>query len=118
LRLLELFVAEDRFATAALRPDERFLAPLLRAVLLRDELRRFRDEPVLFRDAPRAPPRDLRALLFRPPVLRPRVFRPLRPPALELFLPRFEPPRDDFLAAAMIFSSDKEMSASTPANLL
>jgi hypothetical protein len=104
LRLeLELFL-DDRFATAALRPDERFLAPLLRAVLLRDVLR--------------APPRDLRALVFRPPVFRPRVLRPLRPPALELFLPRFEPPRDDFLAAAMIFSSDKEMSASTPANLL
>ena len=106
LRPPELFLAEERFATAALRPPERFLAALLRAVLLREVLRRLRDEPELFRDAPRELPRALRALLLRPPVFRPRVFRPPPPPAL--FLPRFEPPRDDFLAAAIISAPIKK----------
>jgi len=47
----------------------------------------------------RAGPR-LRALAFRPLFFRAEVVR-LREPLL-LFLPTLEPPRDDFLAAAMI----------------
>lgn len=68
------------------------------------------------RAEPDFPALDLRPLLFRPPPLlrAPALLRP--PPRADdlradaffapdfplLFLPRFEPPRDDFLAAAMI----------------
>jgi hypothetical protein len=72
---LEVFLAEAAFPVALLLPA---------------------DDPV------REPPRDadFLVLLFRPPAFRAEVVR-LREPAPP-FLPPLEPPRDDFLAAAMI----------------
>jgi hypothetical protein len=82
LRDAPVFFREDR---ELLRVD-RFAVELLRR-----EAERFR-----------APPRfaaDFLAALLRPPFLRAEVLR-LR--ELLFFLPPVEPPRDDFLAAAMI----------------
>lgn len=111
MRADERFFVAPRFAVDFLAPRFAvdFLAPRFAArfavgrflELLRAELDFFaldlRPPPLL-----RAPPRadDLRADDLRPEDLRPEDLRPadLRP----LFLPRFEPPRDDFLAAAMI----------------
>lgn len=126
-------VAEDRDVALDFRLLERFLAPPVREVLLRDDPRLLRDEPALLRallprfraellrvrdelfldelflaelflaELLRDAPRELRAPPLRPPVL-----RRLRPPELELFLPPLEPPRDDFLAAAMISAPIKK----------
>lgn len=126
-------VAEDRDVALAFRPLERFLAPPVRAVLLRDDPRLLLDEPALLRELLprfraellrvrdelfldelfldelfldellRDVPRELRAPLLRPPVL-----RRLPPAPLELFLRLLEPPRDDFLAAAMISAPIKK----------
>jgi hypothetical protein len=85
LRADDFRAAEARFGALFFIPDERFV-PDLRAdearfgALLR---------ALLFRELP-AREEDLRAGAFRPPE---------RPP---VFLPPLEPPRDDFLAAAML----------------
>ena len=102
---LELLRAEEAFLAALFRDvplravlfrvPARFRDELLRDELLRDEL--FRDE--LLRDAP------LRPALFRPP-----DFRLPRAPLVDLFLPPFEPPRDFFLAAAMISAPIKKFA--------
>ena len=95
----------DRFAEA-LRPDdvplEAFRPVLLRPLLLRAGPLR----PALLRAGPflpallRAGPREPREPDFREADPLEEAFRP--PERVPAFLPPFEPPRDDFLAAAMI----------------
>lgn len=90
-----------RFAEAAdFRVDFRVDARLDAA--FRAVAPRFRGLDARFEALDRRPPRDadLAALLFRPPDFRAAVLRPRE--LLPLFLRPFEPPRDDFLAAAMI----------------
>jgi len=101
-RFLELFRAGASLRALVLfaeAPDFR-LDALLDA-LFRAVAPRFRG-PDARLEALRRPPRDadLPALLFRPPDFRAAVLRPRE--LLPLFLRPFEPPRDDFLAAAMI----------------
>jgi len=106
-------------ADPALFLEERALLraePALRAVLLGRERedRRALDaffaelrllDPPRVDERLRAPPRaadDPFLALLRPPAFRADVPRLREPPLL--FLPRFDPPRDDFLAAAMILA--------------
>jgi hypothetical protein len=113
LRRAELLRAEELRFAAAFRDvplrDALFRIPLV--ALFRDELLReelFLD--ALFRDALfRERLRDADAPL-RPALLRPPDFRPPRAPLVDLFLPPFEPPRDFFLAAAMISAPIKKFA--------
>jgi hypothetical protein len=99
LRAAELLLAAV-FRDVALR-DELLRDELFRVALLREAL--FRE--ALFRERLRDAEAPLRPALFRPP-----DFRPPRAPLVDLFLPPFEPPRDFFLAAAMISAPIKKFA--------
>ncbi len=117
--LVAAFVTAFR-AGDTLRFDERFTPRLADARLAVPRLEDARFDEARFAERLRAEP-DFFALDFRPPLflreppraddlraedLRAEDLRAedfFRPPDLRpLFFPRFEPPRDDFLAAAML----------------